>query len=217
MRPTIKFMLRAGAATLFASAISPLAFGQGSPRTESERIEMAVRERREHEALENEMRERAFDLRMAGEVHRPPRRREPKLAVAQIKEDFVRIQLINNALAEMVSRSGALDLKLVEKSTSEIKKRAERLKDNLALPELERVFERYQVEVGAEAGQLKLSLSTLDKLILEFVHNPIFKEAHVVNVQLSAKARRDLEDIIEMSDEVRKSSAKLNKALHKNQ
>jgi len=213
MRITIKLVTLAAAALAFASGLSPSVPGQ---RTDAERIERALREDRERRARDNEMRERAYDLRLAGKVYRQPERREPKLAVAQIREDFVRIQIVNNDLAQAVSRRGGLDLKVIANQASEIKKRAGRLKENLVLPEIEEVFERSRPEeAGAEAGQLKSSLHTLDRLILEFVNNPIFKEAHIVDVQLSAKARRDLEDIIEVSDRVKKSSEKLKKFTQK--
>jgi hypothetical protein len=51
----------------------------------------------------------------------------------------------------------------------------------------------------------------LEKLIIGFANNPIFREANVVDVQLSARAKHDLEDIIELSEQIEKSSEKLNK------
>ena len=43
------------------------------------------------------------------------------------------------------------------------------------------------------------------------MYNPMFKEVKVVDAQWSAKARRDLEDIIELSDGIKRSSKKLGK------
>jgi hypothetical protein len=80
------------------------------------------------------------------------------------------------------------------------------------LPEPEKGSKRPPVEVGAEAGQLKTSLSALGELIYVFVRNPVFKEANVADVQRLAKARRDLDEIIELSGQVKKSSEKLRKA-----
>jgi hypothetical protein len=218
MRPTIKFTLRAVAAIVLASAIAPLVSGQRSGSAADARMRI-MREEREREVRAEELRERAFDLRMVEEEARrhPAVRREPKLDIAQIREDFVRIQVVNYDLADAVARPGALDLKLVAKSVSEIKKRARRLKDNMVLPELPSVFERPQMEVGFEPEQLKSSLTVLRKLVIGFVNNPIFREANIVDVQLSAKARHDLEDIIEVSELIKKSSEKLGKLASKTQ
>jgi hypothetical protein len=220
MRPTIKFTLRAAAAVVIAAAVAPLVSGQRSGSAADERVRI-MREARERELRDNELRERAFDLRMVEEeARRPPavRRSEPKLDMAQIREDFVRIQVVNYDLADAVAHGGgALDLKLIARSVAEIRKRARRLKDSMALPETENVFERPQIEVGAEEGQLKSSLAVLKKLIIGFVNNPIFREANVVDVQLSAKAKHDLEDIIEASEQIKKSSEKLSKLARKTQ
>lgn len=222
MRPTIKFMLRAAVAFAFATTLAPLVSAQRSGSAAEARTRI-LREAREREVRDNEMRERAFDLRMVEvEARRHPavRHREPRLNIAQIREDFVRIQVVNYELVDEVRRgdgAGALDLKLVAKSVAEIRKLARRLKDNMALPETENVFERPQMEVGPEVVQLKSSLSVLKKLIIGFVNNPIFKEANVVDVQLSAKAKHDLEDIIELSEQIKKSSEKLNKLAARSQ
>jgi hypothetical protein len=211
-------MLRAAAAFALATTVAPLVSGQRSGSAAEARMRV-MREARERELRDNEMRERAFDLRMVEEEarrHPAVPRREPKLAIAQIREDFVRIQVVNYDLSDALSRSsssggGSLDLKFIAKSVADIKKRARRLKDNMMLPETENVFERPQMEVAPEAGQLKSSLSVLKKLIIGFVNNPIFRETNVVDVQLSAKAKHDLEDIIELSEQIKKSSEKLNK------
>jgi len=69
----------------------------------------------------------------------PSTRQDPRLAITQIKEDFKRIQILNNRLMLAASRVEPLDLTFVGKSASEIKKLAGQLKANLALPVLEKV------------------------------------------------------------------------------
>jgi hypothetical protein len=211
MMAITKFMLRVAVVVAFASALSPLVFGQ------SAEIENAKRAELERRAGENERRLSTWELRMA-EVRRPPeRRRDPSLAYTQIREDYKQIQIVNNDLARLVSAGGTLDFNLVEKSVSEIKRRAARLKENLMLPEPKSSSERPGPEVAAEAEQLKSALPALDKLVLEFVNNPIFEQAKAVNVQMAAKARRALEEIIEVSDRIKKSSEKLKKLAGKTQ
>ena len=175
-------------------------------------------ERRERERRESDLRQRQFNLRMLEkELRRPVERHEPQLALTQIREDFMRLQAINNDMAQANSQGGALDLKFIAKSAAEIKKRAGRLKYNLVLPEPEKGTKRPKVEVGAEPEQLKTSLSALGELIVGFVNNPVFKSAGVVDAELSAKARRDLEGIIELSAGIKKSSERLNKVAQKSQ
>jgi hypothetical protein len=211
MSPAVRFTLRAAAAVCCALASYTHVAGQTGPRSPADQM---VQIMRESQAKADEQFERTLGLRMAGQVQRPPRRIEPRLALAQIREDFVRIQVVNNDLAAAVSRGGALNLEFVAKSASEIKKRAGRLKDNLALPEYESIFVVPETS-GSAGAQLKSSLVTLKELIREFVMNPLFEKANLVDLQLAAKARRDLDDIIELCGRVKKNSSELSKAADK--
>jgi hypothetical protein len=207
MRRITMFLLPSVAVVLFASAFSPPAFGQ----TPEQAREAALTAEAVSRAGVNERRLAAWELRMA-EVRRPPgRRRDSSLAYQQIREDYKQIQIVNNDLARSVSGAGPLDFKYVAKAVSEIKSRAARLKENLMLPEDEKPLERSRLEVGATAPQVKSSLSVLDKLILDFVDNPIFEQARTVDVKQAAKARRNLEEIVEISEQIKKCSEKLKK------
>jgi hypothetical protein len=210
MVSTCELMLRAAAAVVLLAALAPLVQGQRGGRGGSS----SPPPTRESSVL-NEL-EREFNQRTLEEqLNRPTARREPRLSFARISEDFMRIQVINNELVLAALRDGALDLKFVARSAAEIRKLAARLKDNLVLPEMEEGTKRFQAEDMQEAEQLKPAVSALGKLIAGFAHNPVFKEPKVVDAQLSAKARRDLEEIIELSNQVRKSSERLNKTAQK--
>lgn len=224
MKSTIKILPRVAAAVVLAWAIIPSTLaqqdgsapGQRGGSNDSDRgareREMREREMRERDMRDRDLRERQFNLRMLeNEARKPVDRYEPRLAYTQIREDFARIQAVNNDLAQSVSRGGSLDLKFVAKSASEVKKRAERLKQNLALPQPEKNTKRPRAEVGTEPEQLKSSLSALGELVAGFVSNPIFKNAGVVDAQMSVKARRDLEEIVELSGGIKKSSERLSK------
>ena len=141
---------------------------------------------------------------------RAKREEEERLALSQIKEDYERIQVLSNELAEAVSMPGELDLKLVAKSTSEIGKRAERLLHNLALPELTADVERVKVPAEGQA-QIQSSLLMLRRLVDRFVRSPFFREVNVIDTQVSARTRRDLEGIIELSDRLKKESERLDR------
>jgi hypothetical protein len=163
--------------------------------------------------LEREMNERTLEEQLGT----PAARRQQRLSYEQLSEDFKRIQLVNNELVAAASRADALDLKFVLRSAGEVRKLAARLKENLMLPEPSKGSRRLQAEVGLEDAQLKASLLVLGKLVAGFAHNPVFKEPNVVDAQMSAKARLDLEEIIALSEQVRKSSEKLSKLARKSQ
>jgi hypothetical protein len=180
--------------------------------------EDAMRRIQQMRAAERDMRERQFMLGMLEkQAGKPVETRTQQLAFAQISQDFMRMQVVNKDLAESASSNVPLDFKAVAKSVAEIRKCAARLKDNLALPEPEKGAKRLKIEVGPEPGQLKSSLLTLDDLIVEFVHNPMFKTstANVVDAQHSAAARRNLEVIMNLSEEIKKSSESLRKVAQK--
>jgi hypothetical protein len=141
------------------------------------------------------------------------KREAERLALAQIKEDYDRIQVLNEELAEAVSTPGELDLQLVAKSTSEIGKRAERLLHNLALPELAADVERVKVPAEGQA-QLQPSLLMLRRLVDRFVRSPLFREVNVIDTQVSTRTRRDLEGIIELSNRLKKESERQDRVSH---
>lgn len=137
-------------------------------------------------------------------------RPKPQQALEQL-QDFSRLQVVNNTLLRIALSNTTLDPKFVSKSVSEIKKRAERLNENLALPEPEKPPGQTETQALVNSPQLKPSVLKLGRLIFSFVDNPFFKEASVVDTQLTTKARRDLEDIIELSGQIKKSSEQLGK------
>ena len=165
---------------------------------------------RERELDEQEITQRSWNLRMLSIMasQKRPRKISPQLALTQLQEDFMRIQQVNKPLGLMALGKAALDLKFVNKSAAEINKRAERLKQNLALPESGESASALQPYTVNNSSQLKVPIVTLARLILDFTSNPFFKEASVV-VTPAYQARRDLEAIIQLSAEVRDLSKKL--------
>ena len=201
LRPVV--IVQGFAALIVASAFAPLIQAQSgsAPR----RTDPVLREQQRQ--FEFQMIEAALERSQV----RPGARKHP-LVLAQIKEDFLRIQVIDRELRQTTSPKQALNFRLITKSVSEIRKRAARLKTKLALPESEEIVERLKVEPGMEPEQLRLSLLVLSDSIYEFVSNPLFLSAKVVDTRLSAKARQDLEQIIELSSDLKRSSEKLKAA-----
>jgi hypothetical protein len=208
-----RFMLRVLIVVAFASLLSPLVYGQSAEQKMAE----AMNSENDRRAGENERRLASWELRMA-EVRRPPsQRRDSSLAYTQIREDYKQLQIVNNDLAKSVDAGGALDLKYIEKSISEIKKRAVRLKENLMLPEAQKAPERPRPEIAVDAKRMKTSLVMLDNLVMGFINNSIFDQTKTVDLQQATKARRDLDEIIVMSDQIKKCGEKLKGVAQKTQ
>jgi hypothetical protein len=141
------------------------------------------------------------------------KRRDPKVVAAELEEDFTRIQVLNNDLTEAVSGSVPLNLEFVVKSTAELVERSRRLGENLGHPEPEKGSVPPKLEPVTDVEQLKRALVTLDKLITEFAHNPLFTEASTRDAELFVKARRDLAEIIALSEHIKKNAQELRKAV----
>jgi len=90
----------------------------------------------------------------------------------------------------------------VEKAATEIHKCAARLQVNLMFPkETAAPGEKSQNEY-----QMSTLLSGLSGLIERFVNNPVFGEVEVLDVQAAATAKRDLERVIELSEQIKKKT-----------
>jgi hypothetical protein len=165
---------------------------------------------RHAEENERDLEQRMWNLRLLSEQAKKPspKRPTPEQALEQLQKDFTRLQIVNKSLLRVALGNTPLDPKFVSKSVEEIRERAERLNTNLALPE---PAERTAVEPATGSPQLKPSVVKLGRLIFSFVDNPFFKEASVVDTQLTTKARRDLEDIIELSGELKRTSDQMEK------
>ena len=120
MNSTIKLMLRATAVVACVSAFATLTFSQqntaASGQTGGSGQSGAARSSRTPT-----LRDREFDLRMMEKKLRELiGEEEPQFAIAQIREDFLRLQILNSDLAQAATHGGELDLKFVAKSASEI-------------------------------------------------------------------------------------------------
>jgi hypothetical protein len=171
---------------------------QSQSARESARIDLEARQR----ALRN------LENMKQKLSRRPP---EPHLAYQQIKEDFEQLQLVNYHLSGSGAPILVLDYVQVRKDAAEVKKRAARLKTNLLLPEPDK-DEKLQKSKEELAGEeLKLAIDALDALVKRFVWNPVFQHPNVLDVENSVKARRDLEGIIRLSEQIQKRAEALSK------
>lgn len=131
-------------------------------------------------------------------------------ALPQIKEDFERIQFINREMMKSVFAANLVNFEQILKTTIEIRKRAARLRANLAYPEPDHRPNAGKGQPSTEKDDIKLLLTNLDQSIMSFVMNPIFQlQQQVVESRLAMKATSDLMDIIELSDTIKKHAERL--------
>ena len=136
------------------------------------------------------------------------KRIDPKVLLAQVQEDFTKLQETNNALAESIEKSGKLKSEVIAKAITEILFHAKRLQENLteskpSNPDIK------PAEILTELTQLKPVLDTLDNTIVEFAHNRVFKEASAEDEQLAVKALSDLDKIVYLSTQISRSLEKI--------
>lgn len=131
--------------------------------------------------------------------------------IAQVKQDFERIQVARNGIVRAAANGNSLDYKFISEVAGEIKKRASRLEDNLALPEPEGNEKSRNNEGELDEMQIRASLLILCHRIESFVKSPLFETPGVIDVQHSTKASSDLEIILKLSGSVRKSAERLKK------
>jgi hypothetical protein len=159
-----------------------------------------------------EMVRREWKLRNSGkEPKNDPNDREVKAIAAQIEQDFNRILIRHNEIAALISSDKHIDNHYVSEATAEIKKRASHLQGILALRETESEQPNSQSPQEFNEVQVKEALFTLCKQIKGFVTNPVIENPGTVNADQLAKAKKDLESLIQLSGHISKDAEKLSK------
>jgi hypothetical protein len=182
------------ALTVFALALlTCVAQAQGTPPRREDPLQ-----RKLQSVVQLEMLEAAMTRRPASSTDR-------NTTLAQVREDFWRIQLANDDLNTSLSSQAAIDSRLIAKTASEIRTRAKRLMENLALPRPEKDS---KLQTDPSTTDFRSAIATLSKLINSFVSNPMLSQKHVIDASLSLQASRDLEDIISWSAEIKRIAAK---------
>jgi hypothetical protein len=193
-------------ATLLLACIAavPAAYGQeggGSPTGRGRRDDPF--QRKLQRAVQMEMIETAL-----GRDPRSASGRNQQLVLQEIREDFWQVQVVNKEVIRALYNGAEIDLGFIAKSASEIRRRAERLNENMALAKSVRL-KHSDSPAKPSPEQLRSSLLELSNLILGFVNNPVLKEANVVDATLSIKAQHDLDEIIGLSGQIKRSAERL--------
>jgi hypothetical protein len=162
----------------------------------------------------NEQSRREWQLRNFGNRGAPPDRRRLEALMAQTEEDFNKILALHNEIARAVSSNKQLDYQFVSEATSEIHKRAGRLKSNLALSLPPEEAKNVKAPDEFNDAQMKDGLIKLCKQIRSFVTNPMIETPNTVDAEKLATAKRDLETVILLSDQLKKDANRLSKTGH---
>jgi hypothetical protein len=153
--------------------------------------------------------QREMQLRGRGTEAARVDERPVKTAVEQLNQDFKRIQVIRNDIAHALKVEGVLDYKRLSGQAAEVRKRATRMQTYLALRVPDAGEKTDAGQAGYDEREMKDALVRLCKRIDSFVANPRFTSPDVVDVDGTAKARRDLQEIIALSVGIRNSVERL--------
>ena len=140
-------------------------------------------------------------------------KRSPAIT-AQVNEDFAGLQAVYNQIVLAMSANEALDYKFISVATADIKKRASRLKNNLALPQPKNNEPNQKKKSEISDGRIQNMLLVLRGHILSFATNPLFETLGPLDIELASKAGHDLGKIVELSETIRKLAERLRKADH---
>ena len=126
--------------------------------------------------------------------------REKLLAQLALRNDFRKLQVVNNDLMKRVFKPTTtqnITSKEIRSKLSEIKKLAEQLRVSFGLPEIE-------ASEPANDLALKPGLLQLDKAIINFVDNPLFQELRVYDAELGTQAAKDLSEVSRLAEALRR-------------
>jgi hypothetical protein len=132
------------------------------------------------------------------------------VALRQLREDFKSIQDVNNKMMAQAWATEGIDYAHTSAMLGDINERAVRLKNNLSLPQPEKIRRQHVTASGLK--EFKSALMLMDRSLMSFVNSPIFRERNVVEVNLAVQATQDLEDVITYSANLKKIAANLKHA-----
>lgn len=172
---------------------------------------------REREAKRQEMQQRQWALRNLERLKDAPPDSGPDMRPVReiVEQDFEQLQLVNYSLATASQPGAALDYELIKKHSGEVKRRASRLKSYLVMPDWRQTLPPLRPVETQTPEALRSAVASLDSLVNAFAWSPIFKQPNVVNLEQSAKAARDLEGIISLSERINKSASEFSKLAKK--
>lgn len=149
---------------------------------------------------------------LESESRRP--KRDAQTIMTEVNDDFGRLRVINEEIKTAAASTTALNFKAISDNALEIKKRGARLRTNLAaLPKPEKEDKQKEI-VPADDAQMRSLLTSVNTVMTSFLTNPVFSDMGTLDNQLAAKARRDLDNLLMLSDVLKNGAEKLSKRAH---
>jgi len=119
----------------------------------------------------------------------------------QFNEDFLGLQKVDADMVTAFATGKPPDYKRIADDAADIKKRATRVRDYLMLPSAGR---KDKEKKAAAADELESLIPTLKERVQSFVKSPAFQQQdRRADYRDLAQARRDVDDIIEISLKVK--------------
>lgn len=156
-----------------------------------------------------EMTQRELQLNRVGADSRQPN--DPKRSQAmmeQVGEDFQRILTLHNEIVRAIAGDRSLSYEFISDAMGEIRKRSSRLQSSLKLQRPEPTEENRVAVPDVEGLETKDELILLCKQIEMFIRNPIIETPGTVDAQQLEKARRDLDNVVQLSGYIKKRADK---------
>ncbi len=133
----------------------------------------------------------------------------------QINEDFQGLQVIHNEIVRMLQPDKSLNYDRLGDLTGDMKKRGARLRENLALAEPDKAQAEHLHSASIDEAHIKKTIADLHDVVVSFVANPIFKNLGVVEPKTIDAATKDLNNLIDLSDQIKKEAKTLGKSAKK--
>jgi cell division protein FtsL len=176
--------------------------------TATARAQSASDAERARRMAERDQAFREWQMRKLGKIKKVDIEVEPtQISLAKVKEDYEGLQRANNEILAMLSTGKEIDYKVVFDASSQIRKRAGRLKSYIVALELGNDDkERRKNSDEIDATEMRSSLLSLDASILSLIKSPVFKYfGNVVDTESSTRALYDLDSIIALSERIKRS------------
>ncbi|MGH9930049.1 MAG: hypothetical protein ACREA9_12620 [Pyrinomonadaceae bacterium] len=159
-------------------------------------------------AHQQDMSRREMQLRNLGATAAAVGTKQIQALLHKVEKDFNRIVVLHNELVRVVSGDAAPDYDFISEATGEINKRAGSLQSTLALLKPSDIDEKLK-RTQFDDAHIRDALIILCRQIRSFVTNPTITTPGMIDVKESAKASADLENVIELSERIKKIAQRL--------
>jgi hypothetical protein len=133
----------------------------------------------------------------------------------QINEDFRGIQELHNQIVRMLQPGKELNYDRLADLADDLRKRSTRFRENLALPAPEKRELQPTHSEEINDRHMQKTIGELHDLIVSFVANPLFKNLGVLDAKVIDEASKNLDNIIDVSGEIKRDAKVLSKSLKK--